>query len=378
MKEQQTFDRGRAETTRGIRAHDASNTMQLSVRQWLGLAVCAVLFTCAVPALWPRFEKLDGEPDYRIPYGLSNDYWFYDRLTRAAAERCDTLLVGDSVVWGQYVTREQTLSHYLNARAGRERFANLGLDGAHPAALAGLLEYYASGIRGKTVVLCCNLLWLSSPQHDLQEKKEFDFNHPELVPQFWPRLPCYKADVSTRLGNVMDRSIAFNSWTRHLQQVYFARSTIPEWTLEHPYADPLRAITLTLPPSGNKLRHKPEPWTQQGIAPQDFPWVARDASFQWRMFQRAIATLQQRKNHVIVLIPPFNEHMLTAGSRARFAALKTDIQAALRQAKITCLAPDLLPSAAYADASHPLAAGYEQLADELFANEALRPARKSE
>ncbi len=366
MKELQTFDKGRAETTRGIRAHDASNTMQLSAKQWLGLAAFVVVLAFALPAIWPHLERFPSEPDYRIPYELSNDYWLYDRCTREAAARCDTLVVGDSVVWGQYVTREQTLTHYLNERAGRERFANLGLDGAHPAALAGLIEHYASGIRGKTVVLECNLLWLSSRQHDLQETKEFDFNHPELVPQFFPKIPCYKADVSARLGNVVDRSSALNAWTRHLQQVYFGRSTIPEWTIEHPYENPLRAITMEVPPSSKKLRHKPVPWMDQGITPQDFPWVDLNSSLQWRSFRRAIEILQKRNNRVIVLLCPFNEHMLTAESRARFAKLKFEIETSLRQNKIAFIAPDLLPSESYADASHPLAAGYKQLADELF------------
>jgi lysophospholipase L1-like esterase len=368
MKELQTFDKGRPETTRGIRAHDASNTMQLSAKQWLGLAAFALAMLIVVPALWPRLEKLSFEPDYRIPFELSNDYWLYDRLTRAAAAKCDTLVVGDSVVWGQYVTREQTLTHYLNERVGRERFANLGLDGVHPAALAGLLDNYSSGIRGKTVLLECNLLWLSSPQHDLQETKEFEFNHPELVPQFFPKIPCYKADVSARLGNVVDRSSGFSAWTHHLQQAYFNRSTIPEWTLEHPYDNPLRAITLTLPASEKKLRHKPVAWTDQGITPQDFPWLALDASLQWQSFRRAIEILRQRNNRVIVLLCPFNEHMLTAESRARFARLKSEIETSFRENQIAFIAPDLLPSESYADASHPLAAGYKQLADELFAS----------
>jgi hypothetical protein len=368
MKEQQTFDKGRPETTRGIRAHDASNTLQLSARQWLGLAALAVVLAMVVPTLWPRLEKFVFAADYRMPFELSNDYWLYERCTHAAASEHDVLVVGDSVVWGQYVKREQTLTHYLNERAGREHCANLGLDGAHPAALAGLVEYFASGLRGKTVVLECNLLWMSSPQHDLQEKKEFDFNHPELVPQFYPKIPCYRADVSSRLGNVVDRSSAFNSWTRHMQQVYFARSTIPEWTLEHPYENPLRAITLTLPASSNKLRHKPEPWFKQGITPQDFPWVRLDASFQWRSFRRAIEILQRRGNKVAVLLTPFNEHMLTAGSRERFTKLKADVEAALHRDNIACFAPHLLPSEAYADASHPLASGYQQLADELIAS----------
>lgn len=367
MQEKRTFDKGRPETTRGIRAHDASNTMQLSAKQWIGLATFAVVFMLAVPAIWPRLEKLNFDADYRIPYELSNDYWLYDRLTREAAAKYDTLVVGDSVVWGQYVKRDQTLSYFLNERAGHERFANLGLDGAHPVALAGLLEHYASGIHGKTVLLECNLLWLTSPQRDLQETKEFDFNHPSLVPQFVPKIPCYKADVPTRLGNIVDRSSAFNSWTHHLQQAYFSHSTIPEWTLEHPYENPMRAIKLALPTTEKKQRHKAVPWTEQGIAAQDFPWVDSKSSLQWQSFRRTVEFLQRRNNRVVVFISPFNEHMLTPECRARFAKLKSEIETSLRENKIDFIVPVLLPSEMYADASHPLAEGYKKLAEQLFA-----------
>src|SRR5262249_11807637 len=112
-----------------------SNGIHLSGREWLGAGIFALALVLAGPTLWKQTEKLEVEPDYRMPYDLSNDYWLYERYARLAAEHYDTLLVGDSVVWGQYVTREQTLSHYLNQLAGQERFANLGLDGAHPLAL---------------------------------------------------------------------------------------------------------------------------------------------------------------------------------------------------------------------------------------------------
>ena len=82
-------------------------------------------------------ETFRSDPDYRIPHDLSNDYWLYDRDTRAAARQNEILLIGDSVIWGEYVTRQETLAHYLNELAGKERYANLGLDGAHPLALAG-------------------------------------------------------------------------------------------------------------------------------------------------------------------------------------------------------------------------------------------------
>jgi hypothetical protein len=338
----------------------------LSGGQWVGVGLFALAMVLYAPVLWQRLEKFDLEPDYRMPYDLSADYWLYDRYARLAASRYDTLLVGDSVVWGQYVTREQTLSHYLNELAGGERFANLGLDGAHPAALAGLVEHYAGGVRGKDVVLQCNPLWLSSPRHDLQTNEEFRFNHPRLVPQFVPHVPCYKEEISPRIGILVEQRVPFSAWTNHLQQAYFDRTDLPSWTLEHPYEDPTAALAHGLPPSDNTLRHDPVGWTERGIKKQDFPWVDPDQSLQWRSFRRAVDVLERRGNRVFVLVGPFNEHMLNAKNLEEYHQVKAAIEGWLRDNGVAHAAPAPLPSKLYADASHPLASGYALLARQLL------------
>ena len=177
-----------------------SNGIRLNGRQWLGVGLVAVLLLIFAPLLWSQFEVFPLEADYRMPHDLSNDYWLYERFAGLAAADYDTVLLGDSVVWGEYVTRQETLSHYLNELAGKQRFANLGLDGAHPLALSGLVEHYAASVRGKNVVLHCNPLWLSSPKADLQDDKATDSNHPRLVPQFFPHIPAYNAEISPRFG----------------------------------------------------------------------------------------------------------------------------------------------------------------------------------
>jgi hypothetical protein len=265
------------------------------------------------------------------------------------------------------VTREQTLSHYLNEIEGGPRYANLGLDGAHPVALAGLLEHYAGGVEGKDVVLQCNPLWLSSPRHDLQESQEFHFNHPRLVPQFAPAIPCYKEQVSPRIGIVVERHVPFFAWANHLQQAYFDRTDIPTWTLERPYDNPWDAVRRGLPPPDDLLRHEPVPWTERGITKQNFPWVDPGSSLQWRFFRRAIEILQRRGNRVFVLVGPFNEHMLNETSRRRYREVKAAIEAGLSVMEIPYFAPPPLPSELYGDASHPLAAGYAALARQLSA-----------
>jgi hypothetical protein len=149
-----------------------------------------------------------------MPYELSSDYWLYGRYGRQLCHQDKTLVVGDSVIWGHYVPPEQTLSHYLNELSGDEQFANLGLDGTHPAALEGLLRYHGPALCGRTIVLHFNPLWMSSAKHDLQTEKEFHFNHPELVSQFAVRIPCYKASFGQRLRIAVRRTIPFSNCAR--------------------------------------------------------------------------------------------------------------------------------------------------------------------
>src|SRR5438874_13634294 len=78
-----------------------SNAVRLTGRQWLGVGVFAVLLWFA-PTLWKEYEEFSPGPDCRMPHELSNDYWLYERFADLAARQYDTLLLGDSVVWGEY------------------------------------------------------------------------------------------------------------------------------------------------------------------------------------------------------------------------------------------------------------------------------------
>ena len=343
-----------------------SNGIRLTGAQWLGLGLFAVVILIFAPSLWRQTEKFALEPDYRIPHDLSNDYWLYERFAGLAAMHYDTLLIGDSVVWGEYVNRQETLSHYLNELAGEERYANLGLDGVHPLALGGLIEFYAESVSGKNVLLQCNPLWMSSRRADLQDEKSNEFNHPRLVPQFAPSVPAYKAEISPRLGILVERRLPLSNWASHLQQAYYDRTDIPGWTLEHPYDNPLTPLTRGLPPSDNTRRHLPESWYKRGIAKQDYPWVELDTSLQWQAFQGLVEMLQQRGNRVFVLVGPFNEHLLTPASLKRYQQVKATIAAWLQEKKVPHALPAPLVSEQYGDASHPLAKGYEQLAHQLM------------
>ena len=159
-------------------------------------------------------EDFPLEPDYRVPRDLKQDYWLYQRFARLAAAEYDGFVVGDSVVWGVYSKRPETLSHYLNKQAGGERFVNFGMIGCHPLALEGLIRHYASSISGKNVVLQCNLLWLKSPKEDYQEYDDKAPEAPEtlfhigLIPQFVPDVPRYrKQEISRRLSILVEQRL---------------------------------------------------------------------------------------------------------------------------------------------------------------------------
>jgi hypothetical protein len=399
-----------------------SNDVRLSPRQWAAAAVLIAALFWLIPATWERIEPLRTGPDYRVPYLLGNDYWNYARTCRRLAGEDAIVLVGDSVVWGHYVASDQTLSHHLSASApaqndmprsggmsagkgfleqsategteGRDsihdvdaanplfppvqypivRFVNLGLDGVHPAALCGLVEHYGGAIRGRRVILNCNLLWLSSPRHDLSTEKEFAFNHPGLVPQFSPRIPCYRASLSKKIGTVIGRNVSMLGWADHVRIAYFGGEDLASWTLEHPYTSPSEPVTLDLPSPDELPSPRPDarPWSVKGIVKQTPEWVDLDRSLQWRFFRRTVEVLQRRGNQVFVVVGPYNEHMLTEKGLRGYERLKEQVAAWLGEQGIPHDSPPALPSEEYADASHPTAAGYRRLARRLRDQEAFR------
>ena len=350
----------------------SSNNIRLSGCEWVIVGiVCSALFYLG-PILWERFEKFEPEPAYRLPYNLSSDYWLYKRYCRWACSRHETLIIGDSVVWGHYVSKEHTLSQYLNQKAGQNQFANMGVDGFHPAALAGLLRYYGRDISGKNVIIHLNPLWMSSKKHDLQIDKEFHFNHPKLVSQFIPKIPCYKDSYSRRISAAVERYMPFLSWTSHLKIAYFDNMDLPAWTMDNPYKNPLGAVTLELPASEKYDQQEHVSWTEKGIAKEDFQWVELTTSLQWSFFRQTIDLLKARNNTVFVLVGPFNEHMLDTESHNAYRKIKNEIEIWLRQNNVAYYIPPALPSELYRDASHPLAEGYAILAGQLFENQSFK------
>lgn len=361
------------------------NEMRLNAGQWIATLLIVVSVLLLTPWLWERMERFDTGPDYRIPYSLSKDYWLYGRRVREVVGNHQVLLLGDSVVWGEYVAPEGTLSHFLNREAGTtNQFVNLGINGLFPLAQEGLVTHYAKALRHQKVILQCNVLWMTSPKADLSTDKEETFNHAMLVPQFYPRIPCYKADACERLSAAIQRQAGFLQWVGHVQNAYFDQKSVLAWTLEedggspphypNSFKNPLAQITLVVPSAPaddpqrgpNSPRHKP--WSTDGKGTTRFEWVGLDASLQWKAFQRTMNRLRERGNDVLVVLGPFNEHLMAEDNRPEFRKIRDGIAAWLKENQIPFIMPETLPSELYADASHPLTAGYELLARRIYAD----------
>lgn len=359
------------------------NEVRLNGRLWSIALVLIGGALVGIPRIWKKLERFETGADYRIPYSLSRDYWLYERRAERIDDPQKIVLLGDSVIWGEYVAPEGTLSHFLNEQSGSAgRFLNGGVNGLFPLAAEGLVTYYAKPLQQRKIIVHCNLLWLSSPKADLQVEKEEKFNHSRLVPQFRPRIACYKATANERLSVVVERNMQFMSWVTHLQSVYFEDRSIPAWTLQDDggeppkfpncYRNPLKQITMEVPPSPAidplrgpaSSRHKP--WTANGGAPVPFEWVELNSSLQWAAFRREVQVLRARGNDVFVILGPFNEHMIAAENTEPYRKLHNGVTLWLDQQRIPHLAPKPLASDLYADASHPLTDGYRRLAQDIL------------
>ena len=216
----------------------------------------------------------------------------------------------------------------------------------------------------------------------MRVEKEEKFNHSRLVPQFWPRIPCYKADANERLNAVVERNVSLVAWVNHLQSAYFDEKSILNWTLQDDggdpphytncYKNPFGQITLNIPsPPKNDPQRGPasprhKPWSETGSGTTHFEWVAPKTSLQWAGFQRLVKNLRAQGNEVLVIRGPFNDHIMARENLPAYRRLCAEIDAWFATNQIPQVAPEVLPSALYADASHPLTQGYELLAKRLY------------
>ena len=350
----------------------SSNALRLSWRDWLIVAVLLGAVALGAPHAWRGLERFEPMDDYRTPYHLSTDYWSLSRWSRYAAARYPAVVIGDSFVWGQYAPPEQTLSHYLNRRAGARMVANLGVDGLHPVAMLGLMKHYGRAVSGRGVILHLNALWMSSVERDLQGEEETRFNHPRLAPQITPWLACYDAFLVERLGVVVARQAPFLDLAAHIRLNHFENMAPAEWSMLNPYRNPFRGGAFVAPQPERRPRSNPVPWTRRGIEPVDLPWIDLEESLQWQSFRDLIHLLVARDNDVFVVVGPFNPHLLAPSSLARYRTARGAMESLLVAMETPHLTVSDMPGEYYADASHVLAEGYARIADTLFESRSFR------
>jgi hypothetical protein len=359
-----------------------SNEIRLGPREWLIVLGITVAWFIFVPRIWKAYEPFPAGPDYRIPYSLSKDYWLYERRLDQLSDRAVIPILGDSVVWGEYVRPDGTLSHFLNEGPnGSRRFANCGVNGLFPLAMEGLVNDFGPALRERKLIVHCNVLWMTSPQADLSTNAEQRFNHAGLVPQFFPRIPCYRADAAARFSNLFSQHVPYFAFSDHLQIAYFQQRSLPKWTLEDNGSDPPtypNAWRNPLDPIGagipNEIAFDPQrgpksgrhkPWNSSGAQPTDFEWVELDRSLQWQAFRRTVLLLRSRGNDVLVVLGPFNRHIIAADQQKAFQSMSDRIKRWFEQEHFPTVVPQTLASELYADASHPLTRGYAQLARQI-------------
>jgi hypothetical protein len=344
----------------------SSNAIRLKAWEWVVAAGIIAVLVFALPPVWQSLEAFSPSDDYRVPYDLSEDYWLFKEFSRSVCDEGKTLVIGDSVIWGHYVERDQTLSHFLNDLAGKERFVNLGLDGSHPMALLGLIKHYGKAVKGKKVILHMNLLWLSSEEADLQTEKEFHFNHPRLVPQFRPQIPCYTESASGRIGIVLERFFLIQQLVRHLQVARFDNTGLQLWTVENPYSNPLSRISIKSAGLAEEKKADIRSKTAGSQVLQSLPWVELETSLQWWAFQRLVDLLKARGNDIFVVVGPLNEHVLSLDSIQTYRELLKKAERQLKQMNLPFSLLPLLHEHLYADTSHPLSEGYALLAQHIW------------
>ena len=353
------------------------NALYLSFREMLIVIPLALAVSLwLLPYLWERSEKYDfQEPDFRISYDLRDDYWSYRQWGDYAAEKYDVMFVGDSVVWGMYTDNFHTLSHYYNEKKGEPAAANLGIDGLHPVALEGLMADFGRGLRDRKIYLYFNALWLNSDKFDLTYRPLIDEDgvpekltvmHPRLIPQFDRSIEGYGEPLKKRMSAAMERNLPLYSLLNHLRGVWYDNKSLAEWMLANPTDNPLTRPGFALSAVEREHKNRATPWNKPRAFEVSYDWVPAERSLQLNAFIRTAQLLKERGNDVTIVIGAFNTHMLDERSLEAYEKLVSDAEDRFDDADLEYLELETLPSESYADASHPLDIGYENMAEQII------------
>ncbi len=351
----------------------ASNEVRLSLGQWVITIIVVLIFFAVIPAIWSGIDGFGPteENDFRNPYDWGYDYWMYGRSLADTYAVGKIPIIGDSVIWGAYADKDQTLPANLNRLAKKNLFANCAIDGLHPVVMNGLLENYGKVIKNKPVIINLNLLWMTSKKQDLSVNEPISFNHQNLAPQF--TLACNKPEIAVAAGVVADRASKFFLFSNHLKLICIDNMKLDDWLCDNPYVNPFAKIKEKTAEQVNKQKeHKPQSWVEKGIQTQDFKWVMPKDSYQWASFKQVLKLLEARGNDVFVIFGTFNHHMLTEQSAAKYRIIRGEIVTWLSENNVKFYSAGDLPSELFADGSHPLANGYTIIAEKLYNDEAFQ------
>jgi hypothetical protein len=343
-----------------------SNSIILTGREWLITIAVFLAFSATIYNGWYHWEKLAIEPDYRSTCWEErmSDYWAYMQWCRYARSHYKILIIGDSVIWGQEVSNNETISHYLNAQLGKEEIANLGIDGLTDAALDGLVTYYGNFLHDTNVILQFNPLWMGSPSRDMREK--WRFHHPRLVPQLNRRLKYYK-NLNERVGYLFEHHLRLPPFIRHQMVNYFDNKSIAAWLMDNPYRCPLSAITFKSAPMMKEKQGLGKSWLDRrgGGRLANEPFLSLNESIQWKCYLDALAKLKKMHVNVFILLGPFNTYALTPASRERSFVMLDAVKEELDRQGLPYFdtTHELIPSREYGDNCHALAGGHAILAE---------------
>lgn len=350
----------------------SSNPLQLNSKDWAIVLSIVLFFMLMIPFLWQKAENFEPSQNYRIPRSKSQDYWMFRRFASVIKEKSKIAVIGDSAIWGHYVSYDQTLSAIMNRKEGSEKYVNLGVSGLHSSALNGIIKYYGNELQDCQIIIQFAPLWIMNSKKDLSEpdlSSNGQVNHPKLLDQFINKPPQYSANLENRLTISLARELSVFSLTEHWTIQSTEGQPFAKWMVMNPYSNPLSNINLKidgLPESINEDSDNRHWKLKSGIIASNIKWVSLQDSYQWKEFMKVIQKLKSRNNKIFVFLGPFNIHMLTDESLNRYRKIQEESRHLLLQERIAFYWAKDMSSVNYGDESHPLVSGYEELAEDML------------
>jgi len=332
--------------------------------KYISIAFSILLLAASViPFAFPLTDTSLFTGNYRIPYSMGDDYFLYSRYSKHIESGNTIPVIGDSVIWGHYTDSSHTLSANLNNLSHEFKFSNMGLDGIHPAAMNGLMNLYPAGYKKRKIIVGINLLWMSSPRHDLTGAVNSEINHKSLLPQVSISIPSYQPSFEERLSSLITRSVPVFTWIDHIRLTRFAEKSFYAWTMENPHKNVINYFSRDMDDFKTPPGIEPDKMQEQNIN-----WVTPDKSLQWKFMIETLLYFKTRGNEIAAIITPFNTYMMTGNSREQYFSILSEMEKILRANGIIPVIPSKPGKKYFADSSHPTAEGYKLIAEDIMKN----------